>query len=1121
MLLAMKWKFIGKLLLLSVLLTVASPTRVGLAEEPQRVVTPNFRMAEQYSSNYLRQFVYSTSVTPNFIDKTDEFWYSYKTSEGTKYWRVNPDKGTRLPLFDHIKLAAQLSQLTRQPVEPGQLSLTRLEVNAKDDTLKFVIEKTQYEFSLKTEELKSLGNASSSPSAPPTERSGRQRQEDQQDRQQDRREQQEEQQDRQQEDQRERDDQRNENQRGGNQRDQQTDQQSGSSASSQRSSDAHRNFSPDRKSYLFAKGHNLYFVQIPDEPKPESKPAEGQAPAKEEVKTEETKTEGTKTEETKTEGTKTEETKTEETKTEETKTEETKTEETKTEETKTEQTKTDESKTDKAKTDGSKPDESKDDPTGEQKSKFNPKWDELAIQLTTDGVDKYSFAGRMSSRRGATQEIKDDTLTRPNVTWSNDSKSFYVTRSDSRGVQDLWVINSLSTPRPTLETYPYPMPGEENIRKTELYWFQVGNKALNLIKKRWKDEFYSDLRFSEANDELRFLRRDRLLRNVEFCSMNLAAGEIKCLFEEGFDKSTIAPKGIRFLNNNKEMIWWSERSGWGHFYLYDADGKLKNAITSGPFFAERIVDLDEENRILYFTALGKEPGENLNFRHLYSVRLDGRDLKILDPGNADHSSRLSPTKRFVIDNYSRVDMAPCSVLRDSNGVELMKLESSDLSRLQQVGWKMPETFVVKASDGVTDLFGNMFKPFNFDPNKKYPIITYVYPGPQQEGTRHTFSATAGEQQLAQIGFVVIQVGHRGGTPGRSKAYAGYGYFNLRDYALADKKAAIDQLAQRFPFIDAERVGMYGHSGGGFMTAAALMVPPYNDFFKAGFSTAGNHDNNIYNNAWSERWHGLKEVPVDQKTDGAQVSSTAQVQQRSSPSDLRAVLDVEPEDFFNDFELASNESHLEFEKRLWGESEPLPLWIQEEMLEQEKQVQQNEVTTQQEQTKVEDTSKTDDKSKSDEGKVTEQKKEEQTTDGKKEDGKTEVTKTEVNKDGEKKEETKKEETKKDETKKEGDGKSEVKTKFDITVPTNAELAGNLKHHLFLVHGELDNNVHPANTLRLVDALIKANKKFDMLYLPATRHGFGAYQPYVTQRMFEFFADRLMTDYAEEKQPIPNK
>ncbi|XZE21358.1 prolyl oligopeptidase family serine peptidase [Pirellulaceae bacterium SH449] len=1174
MLSKINWKRMGTMTALVSVLSLPIPKVVfAQTEELTRVVNPNFRMAEQYSSSYLRQFVYSTSVTPNFIDKSDEFWYSFKTSEGTKYWRVNPEKGTRLPLFDHIKLAAQLSQLTRQPVEPGQLNLTRLEVSTKEDTLKFVVERTLFEYSLKSEEMKSLGAAPAAGAptgAPPTtERGGRQRQEEQQEErkeqqeeQQDRREQQQErQQDRQQDEQKDQEEQRNDSQRGG-----QRGQQAGPESGPPRNNDAHRNFAPDRKSYVFAKGHNLYFVQIPETPVAEEKPEEKKdTPAEEakteEVKTEEVKTEETKTEETKTEETKTEETKTEETKTEETKTEETKTEETKTEETKTEETKTDEVKTDEVKTDEVKTDEVKTDEvktdevktdevktdevktdevktdevktdevktdevktdevktdevktdevktdevktdevkkdeTKETESKkdsapatprpprFNPKWDELAIQLTTDGSDKYSFAGRLVSRRGTTQEIKDDTLTRPNINWSKDSKSFYVTRSDSRGVKDLWVINSLSSPRPTLETYPYPMPGEENVRKTELHWFQVGNKALKPVQKRWKDEFYSDLRYSDSNEELRFLRRDRLLRNVEYCTLNLATGETKCLFEEGFDKSTIAPKGIRFLNDNKEMIWWSERSGWGHFYLYDADGKLKNAITFGPYFAERIVDLDEENRILYFTALGREPGENLNYRHLYSVRLDGRDLKLMDPGNADHASRLTPSKRFVIDNYNRVDMAPVSVLRDSNGVELMKLEECDLSRLEQVGWKIPETFVVKAADGVTDLFGNMYKPFNFDPKKKYPIITYVYPGPQQEGTRHTFTATAGEQQLAQIGFIVIQVGHRGGTPNRSKAYAGYGYFNLRDYALPDKKAAIEQLGQRFAFIDTERVGMYGHSGGGFMTAAALMVPPYNDFFKAGFSTAGNHDNNIYNNAWSERWHGLREVPVDQKNDGTQVSSTAQVQQRSAPSDLRAVLEVEPDDFFNDYELDVGESHWEFEQRLWGEDEPLPLWLREEMLEQERQVRRRQEGTQQE------VGQDDSKTQNDEEKLTDQKKDEE----KKEDGK-------------KVDEKKEEESK------------EQKTRFEIKVPTNAELASNLKHHLFLVHGELDNNVHPANTLRLVDALIKANKKFDMLYLPATRHGFGAYQPYVTQRMFEFFADRLMLDYAEDKPTKP--
>jgi dipeptidyl aminopeptidase/acylaminoacyl peptidase len=331
---------------------------------------------------------------------------------------------------------------------------------------------------------------------------------------------------------------------------------------------------------------------------------------------------------------------------------------------------------------------------------------------------------------------------------------------------------------------------------------------------------------------------------------------------------------------------------------------------------------------------------------------------------------------------------------------------------------------------------------------------------------------------------VIQVGHRGGTPGRSKAYAGYGYFNLRDYALADKKAAIEQLGQRFPFIDTERVGIYGHSGGGFMTAAALMVPPYNDFFKAGFSTAGNHDNNIYNNSWSERWHGLREVPVDQKTDGAQVASTAQVQQRSAPSDLRAVPAVDPDDFFNDYELAVGESHWEFEQRLRGEDEPLPLWLHEEIVDQEQQTLRRQGGTQQEIVQEDSKTQNDDK-----------------------------METDQKKDEEKKEDEKKVDVKKEE------GAKEQKTRFEIKVPTNAELASNLKHHLFLVHGELDNNVHPANTLRLVDALIKANKKFDMLYLPATRHSFGAYQPYVTQRMFEFFADRLMLDYAEDKPTKP--
>src|SRR5262249_19473786 len=222
------------------------------------------------------------------------------------------------------------------------------------------------------------------------------------------------------------------------------------------------------------------------------------------------------------------------------------------------------------------------------------------------------------------------------------------------------------------------------------------------------------------------------------------------------------------------------------------------------------------------------------------------------------------------------DHEPIAILRDDRGTPIMTLETTDLSRLKMAGWKMPETFSVKAADGMTDLYGNMWKPFDFDPAKKYPIIAHVYPGPQTEGVTYRFSAYSTTMQLAQLGFVVIQVGHRGGSPERSKAYHSFGYFNLRDYGLVDKKAAIDQLAARHAYIDLNRVGIYGYSGGGFMSAAAVLQAPYNDFFKAAVASAGNHDNNIYNDNWSERYHGMKEVAItDEKKDTATGSAATQ------------------------------------------------------------------------------------------------------------------------------------------------------------------------------------------------------------------------------------------------------
>jgi dipeptidyl aminopeptidase/acylaminoacyl peptidase len=355
------------------------------------------------------------------------------------------------------------------------------------------------------------------------------------------------------------------------------------------------------------------------------------------------------------------------------------------------------------------------------------------------------------------------------------------------------------------------------------------------------------------------------------------------------------------------------------------------------------------------------------------VNLDGTGLTLLDPGDANHSSALSPSKKYVVDNSSRANMPGVALLRDDRGNAILDLEKQDITRLEEYGWRAPETFAVKAADGVTDIYGNIWKPFDFDSTRKYPIIAHVYPGPQTESVSYGFSPTAAQQRLAQLGFIVIQIGNRGGSPQRNNAYHSYGYYNLRDYGLADKKAGIEQLAARHPWIDIDRVGIFGHSGGGFMTAAALLLPPYNDFFKVGVSSAGNHDNNVYNQNWSEQHHGLREVRTP-RTTTTQGNSTGSGDQDGTAQE-----------------------------------------------------------------------------------------------------------------------------------------QEYDISFEIHVPANHELAENLKGKLLLVHGDMDNNVHPAGTIRLADALIRANKRFDLMMMPGQAHGFGPMQDYFTRMMYEYFAEHLLGDY----------
>ena len=551
-----------------------------------------------------------------------------------------------------------------------------------------------------------------------------------------------------------------------------------------------------------------------------------------------------------------------------------------------------------------------------------------------------------------------------NLIWSRDSSKFALVRRDARKVKDLWVIDSLASPRPTLETYRYAMPGEENIPQSEMWVFDVAAKSRTRVKAdRFKDQTMSiatapapsvrrDPRqpqhsffLSESPGKLYFTRLSRDMHKLDVCVADTATGEVKALIEERLN-TYIESRPLRLADKGQSLVFWSERDGWAHFYLYDANtGMLKNRITEGEFVSTGIDKIDDTARVMYFTAAGREKGEDPYYTHLYRVGLDGSALKILNPGDAAHTAATVDSMKYFVDNSTRIHGAPESTLYDSLGNQLMKLETPDLGPLMAAGFKFPEPFTVKADDGVTDLYGVMYKPFDFDPAKKYPIIAYVYPGPQTEGVTKNFNPRSNNISLAQFGFVVIEVGNRGGHPQRSKWYHNYGYGNLRDYGLADKKTAIEQLAVRHSFIDINKVGIWGHSGGGFMSAAAMLVYP--DFFKVGWSESGNHENNIYNNSWSEKHHGIKEVEKD-------------------------------------------------------------------------------------------------------GKVT----------------------------------------------------------FEYDIEKNSELAKNLKGNLMLITGDIDNNVHPANTYRLADALVKANKRFDMFVLPGVRHSFAPVSTYVNWLRGDYFARHLL-------------
>jgi dipeptidyl aminopeptidase/acylaminoacyl peptidase len=482
-------------------------------------------------------------------------------------------------------------------------------------------------------------------------------------------------------------------------------------------------------------------------------------------------------------------------------------------------------------------------------------------QLTTDGVEDFGYATNNAGW------VKRDT---PVVTWSPDSRAVATFQHDGRGVGRMYLV-STNVGHPRLEAWTYPLPEDSVIFRMRRVVIDVeagrvvplqmppdAHRSMVSDHVACGDEL-CDLLWYPDGSAFAFVSSSRDHKQAWVRVADATTGAVRTLFEERSATQigdASATENWRLLPETNELIWWSQRDNWIHLYLYDlASGHLKQPITTGDGNVVDILHVDEDARLVYFTGQGKEPGRDPYFRHLYRVGLDGRGQTLLTPENADHTITLAPGGRRFIDTYSTPTTPPVSVLRDVNGKVVMPLERADVSRLVAAGWHPPTPVTMKGRDGTTDIYGLMYTPSRLDSTAKYPIVDYIYPGPQSGsvGPRSFSAARSDHQALAELGFVVVAIDGMG-TPGRSKAFHDTYYGRMGDNTLPDQVAGIRQLAARYPWIDLDRVGIWGHSGGGFAAAAAMFRHP--DFFKVGIAESGNHDNRNYEDDWGERYQGL-------------------------------------------------------------------------------------------------------------------------------------------------------------------------------------------------------------------------------------------------------------------------
>ncbi|MEQ1605484.1 MAG: DPP IV N-terminal domain-containing protein [Pyrinomonadaceae bacterium] len=482
-------------------------------------------------------------------------------------------------------------------------------------------------------------------------------------------------------------------------------------------------------------------------------------------------------------------------------------------------------------------------------------------QLTTDGVKDFGYATDNAGWKHSDRAI---------VLWSPDSKKVATFQQDQRHVSDMYLA-STAVGAGKLEAWKYPLPTDKEIIKIHRVIIDVDTAKMTRLKIGPDDRrgtlcddiacggSFEDNEWSPDVTKLAFVSSSRDHKSAKFRVADVATGDVREVFEEVVKTQYESGQGAvnwRFLPATNEVLWYSERDDWGHLYIYDlTTGQVKSQVTKGDFVVTRLVKMDTKSRVLFFEANGREKGRDPYFTHFYRVDMDGKNLTLLTPEDGNHAVTLSPDGRYLVDNYSKPDVPPVATLRDMTGRLITTLETASVDRLKATGWKAPTPVTVKSRDSKWDLYGLMFSPTNLDVSKKYPVINYIYPGPQGGGVGgRSFSASRGDHQaLAELGFVVVIID---GTcnPDRSKSFHDVCYGNMADNTLEDQISGIKQLAAKYPYMDTTRVGVWGHSGGGFATAAAMFRFP--DFFKVGISESGNHDNRNYEDDWGERYIGL-------------------------------------------------------------------------------------------------------------------------------------------------------------------------------------------------------------------------------------------------------------------------